>query len=73
VRGGGTAGRRRYLLEDFAIDLAGDGGDLGGEAGCWTRAAERLLLELSDASLLADDAAALRGMAVSFNGTKMYF
>jgi hypothetical protein len=64
ARGGGEGG---YLFEDLATDFAGDGGDFGGEAGGWTRAEERLLLELSDESLMADDAVALRGMAVSFS------
>ena len=43
------------------MDFAGDAGDLGGEGGGGGRAAERLLLELTDESLLADAAAALRG------------
>ena len=49
------------LFEDLAMDFAGDAGDLGGESGGGARAAERLLLELKDESLLADAAAALRG------------
>jgi hypothetical protein len=57
--------KRAYLFVDLAIDLAGDA---GGEAGGWARAAERLLLELSEESLLVVEAAVLReGMAKIFN------
>jgi hypothetical protein len=61
LSGDGVAATLRGLFEDLAMDFAGDAGDLGGEGGGGGRAAERLLLELTDESLLADAAAALRG------------